>query len=528
MKKILISFAICAFLYIASVIYLFAEEGRWEDKTFGIDKELKSIVVDPHDPKVVYVGSTKAIFKTVDGGENWQRVIDIRGTEKAVNFLSIDPRNSRVIFAATENGLLRSKDEGKDWERIFEGIGELEKNCSSVAVSSRGIYLGTKVGLFQSIDEGKTWNKATGELGNTAIITLLVHPLKANIVYALTTKGVYKTDDTGKTWERIYVSFPQDVEDTDEQETDSEGIETSQTSNLRHLAIDSQQPQRLFLSFSEGLLMSPDEGKSWQKFPDVGLLNTDIQFILVPPQNSQLYAATKGGVFRFSKDRWQELFTGITSQEINFLALDSNDVLWAATENGLFKMNREKESPKRGIAQTKEILDYFKDEPTIQEIQQVAIRYAEVQPEKIESWRRGAKFRSILPKFKLGYDKSLSYSTSSTTAGTWWVGPRDWNVNFTWDLADLIWNPYQKDIDVRSRLMVQLRDDILDEVTRLYFERRRLQTEIFLSPPTETKTKLEKELRLQELTASIDALTGGYLSRSLSGRDRNVRTNLSS
>jgi hypothetical protein len=61
--------------------------------------------------------------------------------------------------------------------------------------------------------------------------------------------------------------------------------------------------------------------------------------------------------------------------------------------------------------------------------------------------------------------------------------------------------------------MVQLRDDILNEVTRLYFERRKLQIEFITSPPKETSAKLDKILRLQELTAGIDALTGGYLSK---------------
>lgn len=69
--------------------------------------------------------------------------------------------------------------------------------------------------------------------------------------------------------------------------------------------------------------------------------------------------------------------------------------------------------------------------------------------------------------------------------------------------------------DVRYKLIMQLRDDILDEVTRLYFERGRLQVELLLTPPEDLKTKLGKELRLQELTADKDGLTGGYLSRRL-------------
>jgi hypothetical protein len=63
--------------------------------------------------------------------------------------------------------------------------------------------------------------------------------------------------------------------------------------------------------------------------------------------------------------------------------------------------------------------------------------------------------------------------------------------------------------------MVQLRDDVLNEVTRLYFERKRLQAELLHSPPQGVMEKVEKELRLQELTADIDAITGFYLSMRL-------------
>ena len=82
----------------------------------------------------------------------------------------------------------------------------------------------------------------------------------------------------------------------------------------------------------------------------------------------------------------------------------------------------------------------------------------------------------------------------------------------------LIWNSDQTSIDTRSKLMVELRDDIMNEITRTYFERRRLQIEMVTSSPNDLKVSLEKELRLQELTADIDALTGGYFSNQLEDR----------
>ncbi len=61
---------------------------------------------------------------------------------------------------------------------------------------------------------------------------------------------------------------------------------------------------------------------------------------------------------------------------------------------------------------------------------------------------------------------------------------------------------------------VQLRNDILAEVTRLYFERRRLQIEMAESGET-GQERIDKELRLQELTSLINRLTGGHFTKVL-------------
>jgi hypothetical protein len=59
---------------------------------------------------------------------------------------------------------------------------------------------------------------------------------------------------------------------------------------------------------------------------------------------------------------------------------------------------------------------------------------------------------------------------------------------------------------------VELRNDILDEVNKLYFERLRVKSELDNLPIEDRKKRLDKELKLEELTASLDALTGGYYS----------------
>jgi hypothetical protein len=232
-------------------------------------------------------------------------------------------------------------------------------------------------------------------------------------------------------------------------------------------------------------------------------------------------------VFEYSNDRWQELSLHFLAEEVRFLSSDSQDNLYAACDKGLFKARI------TDLGETK-ISDniisvYYKDEPEIKQVQQAAIKYAEVEPEKILRWRKQAAKKAILPKISIGMDQDLDRTTSSNiwgiyssngTPGRYYAGPDDiakynnksWSVSLTWELGDLIWNDDQTNIDVRSKLMVQLRDDVLDEVTKLYFERIRVKMELDNLSIEDRKKRFEKELKLQELTAQIDGLTGGYFS----------------
>jgi len=66
--------------------------------------------------------------------------------------------------------------------------------------------------------------------------------------------------------------------------------------------------------------------------------------------------------------------------------------------------------------------------------------------------------------------------------------------------------------------MVQLRDEILEEVTRLYFERKRLLGELKKTRDTDDAETRKKTLRVEELTAYIDAFTGGRFSEAIETR----------
>ena len=215
-----------------------------------------------------------------------------------------------------------------------------------------------------------------------------------------------------------------------------------------------------------------------------------------------------------------------TDKNLNVIQLlhedGAADKLWAITDKGLYKLQGDKYIGDGYVdieKSLKTVKATFDSEPAFQELQRAAMKFAEVGPEKITAWRREARMRALLPKVSLGYDTDKSNNAEIYTSATKeyvFVGPDNlssgWDMSVSWELGDLIWSDDQTNIDVRSRLMVQLRNDILDELRRAYYERKRVQFELMTEPPKEIKARFDKELRLKELTSHIDDLTGNYLS----------------
>ena len=66
--------------------------------------------------------------------------------------------------------------------------------------------------------------------------------------------------------------------------------------------------------------------------------------------------------------------------------------------------------------------------------------------------------------------------------------------------------------------MVELREEVLDQATRVYFERRRLQAELLNQNDAPVDSMIDGQMRLAELTAVLDAFTGGGFSKAGAGK----------
>lgn len=518
MRFILLSATISlSVIFMSSALYA---NVSWQRITIDADvSNVRAIAIDGNNS--LYAGLENGLYKTVDSGKSW-RLLG-RGEITEVNFLYIDKEDANVIYAATKNGVFRSQDKGKRWQKIFLGKDVLEKDVLTLALSyepPKTIFIGTRSGIFFSPANRILWQKIGGKLSDASIFSIRSIANNSNIFFVVSDKGVFTTKDKMSSYERVYTAFNLESEDsTSDLDSEEEEI-NSQDYFIRHIAFSSN---NIYLSTAKGLVVSSDAGRSWQKLIFSGLFEEDINYTLVS-SNANIYLATKNGVFKCRDDVCGELFRGADFKNCNQLAEDSQNNLYLASDKGLFKMvlgggviQEKAESGRRDKNVSRIYGISSKNEPTIQEIQKVAVKYAEVHPEKITNWRRQARLRAFLPELDLSYDKTV-FTSVSFPQGRSFVGPLDWGVALKWDLADFVFSSDQTSIDVRSRLMVQLRDDILNEVTRLYFERRRLQLELEEEGLSE-KARTDKLLRLEELTALIDGLTGGYLTKKTKEED---------
>ncbi|MBM4392283.1 MAG: hypothetical protein FJ090_14275 [Deltaproteobacteria bacterium] len=193
-----------------------------------------------------------------------------------------------------------------------------------------------------------------------------------------------------------------------------------------------------------------------------------------------------------------------------------------------------------------EVLASFKNEPSIGEVHAMALEYSKTDSRYVDAWLKASKAAAALPRIELaygyknGFDTDYGYYTpeeisddvaedgevlTEDDASSQAYGPFETAqavdidhaaiVKARWELNKLVMSSDQIRMISEAQDIVKLRDKVLEDVTRLYFERRRLQVDLLLNSGGEMKKRVSDQLRLAELTAQLDAFTGGRFSRAL-------------
>jgi photosystem II stability/assembly factor-like uncharacterized protein len=111
----------------------------------GPDKRIQWILIDPVDPRILYVSSNNiGVCKSVDMARHWiEKNSGISGTRN-VRVIALDRSNTSHIYVGTNKGIWRSTDAAETWQEMNEGLGSLDVRSVAVDPHSSGvIYTGT-------------------------------------------------------------------------------------------------------------------------------------------------------------------------------------------------------------------------------------------------------------------------------------------------------------------------------------------------------------------------------------------------
>jgi len=156
------------------------------------------LAVDPVHPSTVYAATLIGLRKSTDGGSSWHRLKT--GLHTLVFVVAVHPQNPSLVFASDADTLVRSTDGGLTWtasprwpQRVI--------SLSFVPSRPDTLYAGAENSVWKSTDAGRTWKRASKMPG--LITALAVDPHSSRIVYAGGASGlILKSSDGGATWQR--------------------------------------------------------------------------------------------------------------------------------------------------------------------------------------------------------------------------------------------------------------------------------------------------------------------------------------
>jgi len=328
-----------------SGIYKSVSGGDLFEKIKGIPftaRRTRVLKQDPSNPAIVYAGTTEGLWKTVDEGKNWKRMTN---PEVVVNDVLIDPRNSqRVLLATDRSGVLASDDSAATFTTSNHGY--THRYVSAILADSSEpstLYIGVVNdrefgGVFSTHDAGQSWQQKSSGLDGRDVFTL--KQASNGSLIAGTNRGVFELVKGSAAWQPINnIELQKTVSRTVKLKSGKTKVVSSTTST--HAVLEGRVndadlgPSRWFAATSAGLFTSKDQGKVWMGGPVAG----EKDFVSVQAQGDLVVAATRSSVL-VSQDAgtaWQPAALASYPINIRSVTVAPEGLIFVATREGAFR-----------------------------------------------------------------------------------------------------------------------------------------------------------------------------------------------
>src|SRR5579872_5807160 len=316
----------------------------WEALPAMHNKSVRAMAIAASDEKVVVAGALDGVYRSTDGGNNWQRISANDGVVKNVESLAIDPKDPNTIYAGTWHLAWKTSDGGANWQHITKGMVD-DSDVFSIIVSQANpseVFASACSGIYKSVSGGDLFDKIKGiPFSARRTRVLKQDPGNPAVVYAGTTEGLWKTMDSGKSWKRV--SNPEVV--------------------VNDVMVDPRNSQRVLLATDRsGVLASDDGAQNWAA-SNHGYTHRYVTAILADKKDPQTIFVgvvndrEQGGVF-MSHDggqHWMQKSAGLDGRDVFTLKQTASGELLAGTNRGMFMMahNASEWSPMNDVVEEK-------------------------------------------------------------------------------------------------------------------------------------------------------------------------------
>jgi photosystem II stability/assembly factor-like uncharacterized protein len=220
-------------------------------------------------------GFRGGLFRTSPGKGAWEELEDGLPELVEVHALAVHPDDPDVIFAGTQDGPYRSVDGGDSWERPDFPKGGAMIWSIAFHPTRRGVmYAGAApVALYRSEDDGETWEKLEGARSPehcpmgfpTRVIRIVGDAGVGDDVYAgLEVSGVLRSADGGDSWSDMSEGIKMLAEQPHLKSRIGSAFDSEGMLDTHALALSPARPGAPFLATRMGIFQSADRGVSWR------------------------------------------------------------------------------------------------------------------------------------------------------------------------------------------------------------------------------------------------------------------------